>query len=120
MDNGVNAILVVDTPPEFNLWDMNKTHSNEELKETLTRILNDKDWLTYPTENDFEEMVLEKLKIYSKSLLSFNDDDLLLAKAILILFESLYTGLMSKEIDNWSLLMIDTLDQSTVRVIVYL
>ena len=119
MDDGIGAILVVDTPPEFNLWSMGKLHTNEDLKEAITRILNDKDWLTYPTENDFEEMVLERIKIYNSSLLTYKDDDMLLAKGILNLFESLYIGLMSKEIDSWTLIMLDTIDQSAVRLIVY-
>lgn len=118
----VKIALIIATPLELIMFLDNLTikttleEFTRKLYELITLILNDNDLMSMPLEEDCINYILNRVKVYDNTLLTFGEYDQMLAKGIIRIQESIFKKAMELKSDRWRLIEVVSINKNSVEL----
>lgn len=118
----VKIALIIATPLELIMFLDNLTikttleEFTRKLYELITLILNDNDLMSMPLEEDCVNYILNRVKVYDNTLLTFGEYDQMLAKGIIRIQESIFKKAMELKSDRWRLIEVVSINKNSVEL----
>lgn len=118
----VKIALIIATPLELIMFLDNLTikttleEFTRKLYELITLILNDNDLMSMPLEEDCVNYILNRVKVYDSTMLTFGEYDQMLAKGIIRIQESIFKKAMELKSDSWRLIEVISINQNSVEL----
>lgn len=115
-----SCVILIKTPYKL-LHYLHKTNiAKEDLNDVVTLILNDLDFKIITEYDMGVEYILGRLAVINKDLLTFKENDIFLANAILDISETIITlYLKNSDLDSYHLIEVRDITQSSIELVLH-